>query len=413
MLMKLVNWLRGFLCVRIRGMAPERFINLCCNKKIYIWDLTRIDEDYEFHISARSYKELKPIAKKTGMIPKITKKTGFPFFMHRYRKRKGFFAGVLLCIILVYILSLYIWDINILGGSKYTPEAMLKFLDENQIYTGILKKKVNCQEIEETIRLKYKDIGWVSAEIKGTRLIIKITETNIPAPAGKAIAPSHIVATKDAIVKSIITRAGTPMVKEGAVVKKGDILVSGIVNIIGDFDTIINKKPVVADADIRCKTYYNYYEAFPMDYTDRIYSGKEKKGYYITLFGKKIFLYNPSNHYDKYDIIVNENTLHITSSFYLPLRYGSILTREYEEVKKTYTTEEAFARARARLNYYLERLRDKDVLITENNVKISIENNYCIAAGRIMVEEAAWEYRDIKEDEWRIEQTDEHSGNNH
>lgn len=413
MLMKLINWFRGFLCVNIRGVAPERFINLCCSKKIYIWDLVKTEEDYRFHISIKNYKKLRPVAKKTGIIPRITCRIGFPFIMHRYRKRKGFFIGFFICAILVYIMSLYIWNISILGGSKYTPEAMLKFLDEKHVYTGIMKNKVNCQEIEEEIRLAYKDIGWVSAEIKGTRLIIKITETNMPAPAGVAIDPSHIVATKNGIIKSIITRTGTPIVKEGDVVKKGDILVSGILPIKSDFDEILRYQPVVADADIICKSYYDYKDSFSMDYLQQDFTGKHKKGYYFILFGRKLFLYNPSNSYDKYDIIVNEKTLHISDTFYLPFRYGSINSREYTQEKKKYTDEEAIALAETNLNRYFNRLSEKGVIITDNNVKITIENNSCITQGRILVEEPAWEYRTIEDSEWRIEQTDEHNGDNH
>lgn len=413
MLMKLVNWFRGFLCVRIRGIAPERFINLCCNKRIFIWNVKRVGEDYQFHISIKNYKNLKPIARKTGMVPKITCKTGFPFLAHRYRKRVGFLAGFFLCVLLVYIMSLYIWNISFLGGSKYTPEALTKFLNKNDIYTGILRSKVDCQEIEEELRLAYKDIGWVSAEIKGTRLIIKITETNMPAPAQKALEPSHIVATKNGIVKSIITRTGTPLVKEGEVVKKGDILVSGILPIKADFDEVLRYQPVVADADIVCKSYYDYKDSFPMDYKDKIFSGKMKKGYFFVIFGKKLFLYNPRYSYDNYDIIVNENSLHVTDSFYLPFQYGSIKTREYKEETKQYTEEEAVTLANSRLQRYMEKLAQCNVIITENNVKITIENNTCIARGRILVEEPAWEYKKIQDDEWRIEQKDEHSGDNH
>ena len=412
-MVKLLKWLQGFLCVGIRGTAPERFINLCNNKKIYLWDLKRVDDEYQFHIKAKNYKKLKPIARKTGIVPKIYKKSGVPFFLHRYRKRKGFFIGILICILLVYILSLFIWDINIIGGSKYTPEAMLKFLGEKEVYTGIRKKEVNCQEIEETIRLAYHDIGWVSAEIKGTRLNIKITETNMPAPAGKAIKPSHIIATKDGIVKRIITRTGTPLVREGDVVKKGDILVSGILTIKGDSEEILRKQPVVADADIVCSSYYDYHKTFKMTYQDKIYTGNTKKGYYIAILLEKLFLYSPRYSYDRYDIIVNENTLHITESFYLPLRYGTISIKEFQEETKEYTQEEAYAIANARLNRYLKKLMEHDVNITQDNVNITIEKNHCITKGRILVEEPAWEYKTILEDEWRIPQTDEHSGNDH
>ncbi|HHV10767.1 MAG TPA: sporulation protein YqfD [Clostridiales bacterium] len=411
MLVRFFQWLRGYLYVRIRGTAPERFINLCCNKNIGLWELARVKEDYQFRISIKNFKKLRPIARKTGIVPHITRKVGFPFFLHRYRKRKGFVLGLLACAVLVYILSLYVWDINLEGGSKYTADTMLQFLQEKDVYAGILKRKVNCQEIEETIRLAYNDIGWVSAEMKGTRLIINITETNMPAPAQKALQPSHIVATKDAMVKSIITRTGTPLVREGSVVKKGDILVSGIVPVMDDFGVLINQHPVVADSDIVCKTYYDYKEVFPLAYTYKNYTGSTKKGYYVSFLLKKLFLYNPRYSYNTYDIIVNEKSIHITDSFYLPFRYGTITAREYTEEKKTYTKEEAVSIAEARLEYYFEQLRKHNVIITQNNVKITVENNKCIAQGRILVEEPAWEYKTIIEDEWRLPQTDEHSGN--
>jgi similar to stage IV sporulation protein len=250
MLNKLKNWFLGYLTVHISGTSPERFINLCGNRRIYIWNIVKDKEKYKFNISVKNYKKLKPIFRKTRLLPKIDKKHGLPFFLYINRKRKGFFIGIIMCMILVYIMSLYIWDISIQGGSKYTPEALLKFLAKNEIKAGIKKKHIDGNKIEEGIRLAYKDIGWVSVEVKGTRLIIKITETNMPAPIEEATAPSHMVATKDVVIKEIITRTGTPMVKPGDVVKKGDIMVSGILEVKDDFDGILERKPVIASADI-------------------------------------------------------------------------------------------------------------------------------------------------------------------
>ena len=411
MLVRIFYWLRGYLYVCIRGTSPERFINLCCNKNIALEELVRQGEDYQFRITIKNFKKLKPIARKTKIVPNIIKKVGLPFYLHRYRKRKGFVFGMLICMAIVYILSLYVWDINLQGGSKYTTDTMLQFLEEHDVYAGVLKKKVNCQEIEETIRLAYKDIGWVSAEMKGTRLIIKITETNMPAPAQKALEPSHMIATKDAIIESIVTRSGAPLVREGSVVKKGDILVSGIVPVMDDFGVLVNQHPVLADADIVCKTYYEYKEVFPLSYLYKNYTGKTKKGYYVSFLLKKLFLYNPRYSYNTYDIIVNEKSIHITDSFYMPFRYGTITAREYIEEKKTYTKEEAIAIAKLRLEHYFEKLQEQNVIITQNDVKITVENNKCITQGRIHVEEPAWQYKTIIEDEWRLPQTDEHNGN--
>lgn len=412
MLRKLKHWLMGYLTVHISGTSPERFINLCSNRRLYIWDIVRDNEKYKFKLSVRNYKKIKPIVRKTGLIPKIEEKHGLPFFIHRNRKRKGFFVGIIICILLVYIMSLFIWDIEILGGSKHTPEALLKFLKDNDIKPGVKKKYIDGSKIEEEIRLAYEDIGWVSAEIKGTRLIIKITETNMPTPIIEATAPSHIVATKDAVIKEIITRTGTPMVKPGDVVRKGDILVSGIVDVYDDFGGILNKKPVIASADIVCNSFYDYHDSFPLTHIVRIFTNNKKKGYYITIWGRKLFLYNPRYSYTMYDIIVNENTMHITDSFYLPLQYGTVTIREYIEQKDKYSRDEAIDIAKNRIQRYFDKLSEKEVNIKKNNIKIDIKNDICIAKGRIFVEEPAWEYKLIDENEWRIEQTDEYNGNN-
>lgn len=411
MLRRLKHWLFGYLTVNISGTSPERFINLCSNRRIYIWNIVRDNEYYKFNISVKKYRKLKPVFRKTRLVPKINIKHGLPFFLHRNRRRKGFFIGFLICMMLIYIMSLYIWDISILGGSKHTPEAMLKFLDKNDIRAGIRKKKISGSHIEEDIRLAYEDIGWVSAEIRGTRLIIKITETNMPAPIVNVTAPSHIIATKDAVIKEIVTRTGTPMVKPGELVRKGDILVSGVLEVMDDFGGVLNKRPVIASADIVSSSYYNYHDTFSLTHNERIFTDNKKTGYYITLFGRKLFLYNPRYSYSMYDIIVNENTTHITDSFYLPFKYGTVTIREYDLKKDKYTEDEAISLAKSRLKAYLDKLGENGVYIYRNNVTIDIKDNVCIAQGTIYVEEPAWEYRLVDENEWRIIQTDEYNGN--
>ncbi|WP_167956386.1 sporulation protein YqfD [Anaerosporobacter faecicola] len=411
MLIRIIKWFRGYLLVRIKGYSPERFINLCSAKDILIWDLKQVGDEYEFFISVQGFRQLKQIVKKTKTRPYIKKRYGLPFLLHRYRKRKIFAFGVLLCCILVYTMSLFIWEISISGEQKHTDEAILKFLKTNNIYTGIQKKKVSCQEIEEEIRAKYPDIGWVSAEIRGTRLLIKLKETNMPKTVEKRTEVCHIVAMKDGIITSIITRKGVPLVKEGTVVKKGDILVSGVVEIMGDFDLLIRKETVVSDADIRMKTYYDYKDSFQMDYWKKEYTGKKKKAYSVNINENKIFLYSPFNVYKKYDIIDNDEKLRIGKNFYLPISFTTTCFREYEMVSTTYTKEEASRIAKEKLQLYLEDLEENGVTILENNVKIEFSGKKCVTSGKLIVEESATTYRSIDDSEWRNIETDEHSGN--
>jgi similar to stage IV sporulation protein len=398
----------------IKGYSPERFINLCSSRNILIWNLRKVEEGYEFNISINGFLQLKPITKKTKTRPIIIKKNGFPFHFQKNKKRKGFFIGIILFFLLIYILSLYIWNISISGQSKHTQESMVKYLKSIDVYSGIKKSKLDCQKIENEIRKEFVDIGWVSAEIRGTRLLIKITETNMPVPYEKSVEPSHIIASQNGIIQSIVTRKGIPMVKEGDVVKKGDILVSGVIEIMGDFEELISKEIVVADGDVMLKTYYNYEKEFKRSYIDKIYTKDKFSIYGLSILGKQMFFYNPlkkMKSFDKYDIIVNDNSLRLNNSFYLPVTGFHKQYVEYTEKKKKYSKNQAIDKAREELVQYIEKLKEKGVSIIENNVKILLDNNKCTSTGKIVVQVPENSYRKIEESEWRIQQTDEPNGN--
>lgn len=410
MLIKILRWFSGYLLVQIMGYSPERFINLCSSRNILIWNLKKINTGYVFYVSVKGFRKLRPIVKKTKTRPIIMKKIGFPFILYRFRKRKVFLFGVVLCSAIIYCLSLFIWDISIQGEYTNTKELILEYLQSKDVYNGILKGKIDCQNIEENIRKEYEDIGWVSAEIKGTRLLIKINETNILEKKNIEPEPHHIVATKDGIITSIITRKGTPKVKIKDVVKKNDILVSGIIEIIRDNVEIINKEVVSSDADIRMKSYYEFHEKLPLKYKKKEYTNRVKKGYVISFFNRKIILYKPLKKSNKYDIIVNDKNVKLSENFYLPIVLSTIEYKEFQESEQNYKEEEAINILQNKLDLFLNKLIEKGVVVIENNVKISLDGSIATASGKIIVEESAVKDQSIDDSEWRNTEIDEHSG---
>lgn len=415
MLIHFLKWFRGYVYVKIKGYSPERFINLCSSRKLLLWNIRKIEDGYAFFISVSAFKQLRPIARKTNTRPIIIKRYGMPFYLNKYKRRKGLLLGIVAFFYILYILSQFIWNIGVSGQYTHTEEAIIKYLNSINVSVGTRKRNINCQKIEELIRKKYVDIGWVSAEIKGTRLLLKITETNMPAPYEVRDKPSHIIATRDGKITSIITRVGTPLVKAGDEVKKGDILVSGIIDIYGDDGTIVKKEPVVSDADILLRTKYDYKDSFPLKYIDKEYNNKKFNIYGISLFNKNIFVWNPFNKFkseESYDIIVNENYWRLNNSFYLPVKWLKKDYLGYNQITKKYSKEEAEEIALEQLNRYIEKITEKGVLIIKNNVKITVDNNSCIALGNIIVDEPEQDYRLVKDSEWRIIDTDEHSGDN-
>ena len=400
MLKKLVRYLRGYLLLQLSGIYPERFLNLCNNRDILVWGVSVENNQYQCYMTLRDYWHIRDIARKTKVVPYVSEKFGFPFFMQRMKKHKSYWIAFALFCILVYTLSLFIWDIGIEGTYRHTPEQLLDFLKKQEVYSGMRIKDVDCPQIEEDIRREFTDIGWVSAEIMGTKLIIRINETTVPILNTELrktdMEQANIVASKDAIIASIVTREGTPLVGLGSIVKKGDVLISGIVSVLGDDQTVVDTKLLVADGDIMCKTYYNYSSTFPMKYIQKIYTGKEKKGYQLLVLDNKIISYNPRNSYGNCDIISDVKTLKLIRNFYLPIKLKEIRQCQYYEEERVYTEAEAYEIANRNLLRYMEDLRKSGATIIENHVEIKVEGENCTAKGKIIVEEAAWEYHKIE-----------------
>lgn len=417
MLKKIYRWLQGYLFITLKGTEIERFLNLCNSKEIKLWGLVHRNNEYLCYMMLSNYKQIRPIARKSKVTPYIRKRYGLPFSIQRGRKRKGFLIGIGLFCAIVYILSLYIWDISIEGGYKHTEEELLSYLETIDVYSGTKISQIDCPDIEESLRREFSDIGWVSAEILGTQLVVRIVETSVPSleedKLGTNLENANIVATKNAIIVGIITRKGMPQVTIGSIVKAGDVLISGIVPVIGDNDVLLENKLVVAEGNVLCRTFYEYEDSFSLDYSYQEYTGESKIGHEFYLFGRKIFSYSPSNSYDQCDIISEVKTLKLLRNFYLPIRHTKSTVSEYKVQQATYTYAEANEIANRKLLRYIENLKKSGVTIIENQVTVSIEDDRCIATGKIIVEEAAWKYEGINDNEWRSTETDEYSGNNH
>ena len=85
---------------------------------------------------------------------------------------------------------------------------------------------------------------------------------------------------------------------------------------------------------------------------------------------------------------------------------------EYELIEDKYIKNEVETILQKNFNYYIEKLMQKGVIITENNVKIVVSETLGTMSGKITILEKANQFQKIEDDEWRIMETNEYSGNN-
>ena len=415
MMRSLLRWIGGYVKIRVEGLSTERFINLCSRNNIYIRGLAPSGNGYEMYLALSDFRKIRPLAHRSHTRIRVTGRYGMPFSLFRWRHRKLFFAGILLCAALLKIYSLFIWDIRFEGNVRWPDETLAAFLREEDTAPLMLRSRVDCPGIVKKIRKEYNDIVWVSASIDGSRLNIRIKENDDadPAETGEAEesrTPTDLVASSDGVITKIVTRSGVPLVHEGDQVKKGDILVLGRIEVTDDTGEAVDYQYCNADADIYADTTLNYERSIPLTEQEKSFSGKEKHMVYVRLGNSRISLGSTANDYKDSETSVQERPLKAGENFYLPVSLGIKTVRSCTFRDRKVGTEEVQALLSADFERFCDELREKGVQIRGNNVKINLSANMAEAKGVIWITERITEEKDTEIVTVERKETDESVG---
>ena len=391
MLLRLLRFVFGYIRMEVYGFAPERLMNLLIDNQIIVWDVIATEQGYTFYTGRRNLMRMKPYLQKTNMKMKILQRHGVPFLLRRYRKRVMFAAGFVLFLILLYILSLFIWEVKVTGEDKLVADTICKQIETQYIPLGTRKTKVDCARLEQILRKDFDEIAWISCELKGTGLTVHLEEGMQPREQ-TADMPGDMVADKDAVITKMITRQGTPMVKVRDSVKKGDILISGTVYIYDDNNEVMETNYIRADGDIYGTTHYLYEDYVDLHYYTKQFTGKSRKNITFYLFDYCFTPYIPKIDADNIDIYTQIHKVRILRDFYLPI--GCKITRRtpYTLQAKSRSEKEAKTILKTRFQEKIKRFEEKKVEIIENNVTIKKVDDKMTAKGDLVIKEsiASW-----------------------
>lgn len=365
MLIKIfIKYLIGYVRVIVEGYYIERFINICTNNNILIWNLKR-EKNIRLYlnIGINDFRKLSSICKKTKCRVKIESKHGIPFLLNKYRKRKIFVALLVTIAASIFLSSHYIWNIEIIGEDGYEFENIIQDVNEAGLKVGKIKSKVDTKDVIDKLRLKRDDLAWAGIELKGTNAIVKLVKADQSPNIVDESEYCNIVANKSGLVTKISAQNGTAQVKEGDVVQQGTVLIQGIME--GKYT---EPRYVHATGEIQAKVWYTKSKKFFLNQEETVKTGKEQKKYGIKINNFKIFFPKRLSKFELYDTIENEKKLKLFSNLYFPI---SVITETHQETikkPKTYTEEEVIELGKQELEEQLENeISNKENILRKNN----------------------------------------------
>lgn len=361
-------------------------MNMCRHHGIRMWNISREDKVC-FSLYARDFIRLVPLSVKTSVRPRIVKKCGLPFRLLNMRRNWTFYSGFLLFLILLFVLSSFVWEITYNGQSSYSRETLEKTVEAMEVYPGMKRSRLDCDAIEKKIREIHPDISWVSAEEVGSVLKISIKEGKKNIVHEKTSEPTHLTAMYDGIVQQITVNRGTACVKKGQRVKKGQVLISGIVPVTDDNEEVSEKIAVSAKGEVSLLVETDFSETMSVQYPKKNYTGRKISQWFCTMGNQSFSLKNPLKRLDnsyKYDIITTVCADRVIHPLGFPVQVIKKEYREYQTKDAVYTREELKTAGLKKYQHMLNQLTENGMeLVSHSAVMKQVDKNNWKLQGKI------------------------------
>ena len=373
----LIRFLKGTVGFTVSGGFPERFMNLCANRGLPLWDSARREEAYCFTTWPSVYKRLRPCAKKAGCRLKVRRRRGLPFLLHRYRKRWGIAAGAAVFLIFMGVMSLFVWNVQVSGNVTVDSRVLLQQLETLGVKAGTLRSSLDARDIERQMMLHFDEIGWIGVNLSGSTARVEIHERSMPPEIFDSDVPFNVVAAKAGQIDSMEIYEGAAMVQKGDAVAAGDILVSGVIEDKDlDMHLVHARARVTARVEAQLTVAVDY-EQVRCGYRDTL------RRYSLKMFSLELPLWvgkAPEQPY-KLERMYSQAQLF---GFTLPVELGK---RQYillEELPYSLTAEEALAEAEKQL-IQKERQAFGDCELLQRSVEAEEQEDCVVLTGTYIV----------------------------
>lgn len=362
MVVDLIKNVLGFVEFSVSGDFPERFLNQLAANRIPFWDLERKGGMLTLKVLLRDYKKLHKVKGKNRIKTRVIYRGGLPFSFKKYRLRFGFTAGIFLYFALLFYLSSFIWNINVVGNEKIPTEQVLAVCEDLGLFEGAKVKSIDSEVLRTKLALELSDVAWASVNIEGSTVTVNISEAISTEKSDKS--PCNLVAARDGIIERLEVTEGTATVKVGQTVKAGDLLVSGITEYKDGSSKLGRSSGKIYARTERTVTYMATFVQ-----SEKVYIGEPKERSVLSFFGIDIPLYLGSLK-GNYERTAKVEKLEWNNA-YLPIK---ITTAKFRKVDSSaFLIDEAVARelAAAKLNE-LEEQELQGAEIVSKNVEFTV-----------------------------------------
>ena len=109
-------------------------------------------------MAINDFKKIRKFAKNSKCKVHITKKYGIRFFIYRHRKRKALIIGFVAFWAILWMLTQFVWVIDVTGNKKIGDEVILEYAKQAGLKAGMPVLAVDAGSVQRYIMTNMEDM---------------------------------------------------------------------------------------------------------------------------------------------------------------------------------------------------------------------------------------------------------------
>lgn len=327
----------GRVTVQFTGACPQDALTLLTREGVRLGPVQRVDElTLRLVLSARDLPLARRCAKQAMCELAVLRVKGLIPWLQTLGLRVLYPVALAGLLCLVFWLQGHIWFITVSGNETVPTEKILWTLEENGVGFWTKTDDLDINRLRNAVIDDVPALSWITVNTQGSHAAVEVRERAEKPVLSRDVSPANIVARKDGIIESVDASGGTPQVKPGDVVARGELLISGVSNL--DKTVLVTR----AEGEITARTWNPVSVLGFGSRTEIAYTGREQVLWRVTLGKKTInFCKTSGISYGEYDKIMESTRLVLPGGYALPVTVTKITAREYEPRQSSVTPEEA------------------------------------------------------------------------
>lgn len=346
--------------IKVKGLNQERVLNNII-KKVEIYNYNKEEHNIStFEVHFKDRKIIKKLLQEQGLEVVSISHKGILSKLKNLLYCYGIIIGLVVISLFYTLQYSFIWKFEVWGVEEKSEQANIIDFTKKSLESRF-KFSIDTDEIEIKLKDNFEQISSVSVAIVGQSMIININEAILPNEMQGEFEP--IKSDYDGIITKINLIQGTLNVKEGDIVRQGDILVFPYI-----IDSQGQERKVEPKAEIYADVWYST-QSKHYDYrietkrTGQIITNSE-----VLLFGLSIYQNTHEIQFDKYE--KEEYTQDLISNNLLPFKLKKTIYYEIEIIE----INEPFDQKKDEI---IQKAREKTLIFLQEN-EIIINESYSL-----------------------------------